>query len=399
MSPRAVRWLFVAVVALFGVEAGRQLELSTDISNFLPRQSDEAFARLASRLADSELTRTMILTVGAPTPDAAVAAARELEQRLREHPEIASLRGGVDAGQLEEVYRVYFPRRFHFVSADPENEIPALLSDDALRRRARDVRAALALPTATLTKRTVAADPIGAFERVVERLRAQRPPLDTRDGRFVTPDGRWAVLFLTTRESAFESKPQERLLDDLAAAFAEVESAAGVPLELEASGTNRFAVAAEASMRRDILWIVSLSVLGVGVVFVLFLRSLRYFALAVFPPASGMLFAAVATQRIFGHLDGLTVAFGATLIGVGIDYSIHVINHYKLDPAAGASAAVRGLRPSLVLGALTTQASFVGLVLTSFPCRLARKAFLGPENATCARLRVGARRLARALLF
>ncbi len=372
---RGVRWLFVLAVAGLAALAARDLEISTDITNFMPRESDAELAVIASRLADSALTRTMILTIGVPAnqgveppaTDVAVAAARELEQRLRGHPEVASLRGGVDPGQLEHVYRTYFPHRFHFLSDDPEREVPRLVSADALRERARRLRDELALPTATLAKRVVAADPIGAFERVVERLRGEQPPLDTRDGRFVTRDGRWAVLFLTTRGSAFESKPQERLLDDLAAAFAEVRAAAGVPLVLEASGSNRFAVAAERSMRRDVHWIAALSFVGVGAVFLAFLRSLRWFALAVMPPLAGMLTAAVATRWIFGHLDGLTLAFGATLIGVGIDYSIHVIDHYRLDPGARGRDVVRKLRPSLVLGALTTMASFVGLTLTSFP--------------------------------
>ena len=368
MSDRAIRWLFALAVALLGAYALRSLELSTDITNFMPRDSDAELAVLASRLADSSLTRTMILTIGAPSADAAVAAASRLAGELREHPEVESLRSGVDAGQLEDVYRVYFPRRFGFVSDEPEREIPRLTAPEALARRARELRAALALPTSTLSKRTAAADPLGAFERIVQRLRGERPALEMHDGGFVTRDGRWAVLFLTTRGSAFDSAPQARLLADLDAAFARVQAAAGeTPLVLETAGANRFAVAAEASMRRDVHWIAALSFLGVAAVFLLFLRSLHYFALALLPPVAGMLCGAVATHLVFGHLDGITIAFGATLIGVAIDYSIHVIDHYRLEPAARSRDVVRRLRPALALGGLTTMASFVGLCITSFP--------------------------------
>ena len=61
------------------------------------------------------------------------------------------------------------------------------------------------------------------------------------------------------------------------------------------------------------------------------------------------------------------MAFGASLIGVAIDYSIHVIDHQRLTPEVPASTIVRRLRPSLLLGASTTMASFAGLMLTSFP--------------------------------
>jgi len=367
MSDRAIRWLFATAAVGFGLYAVTHLEVSTDVTHFMPAESDAELAVLASRLSDSELTRTMILTVGAPEIGTAIASARALADALRDHPEVASLRSGPDADPVEHVYRLYFPRRYYFLSEDPERELPELLSPAALRLRAREVRASLELPTAPLAKRLVAVDPVGAFQRILSRLRTQRPPLDTVDGQFVTLDHRWAVIFLTTRAGAFDSKPQARLLEDLHAAFAKIAAVSPRPLLLEASGANRFAVAAEQSIRRDVHSIVAVSFLGVAAVFLLFFRSLRFFALAVFPSLSGILFAAVAMRVALGRVDGVTLAFGASLIGVAIDYPIHVLDHYRLEPSASARAIVARLRPSLVLGALTTMASFVGLALTSFP--------------------------------
>lgn len=367
MRERRIRLAFAAAMLAMLAYAATHFELSTDVTNFMPEDSREEFAVLASHLADSELTRTMILTVGAPDTATAVEAARALAERLEDHPEVAWLRRGVEREPLEAVYRLYFPRRYRFLSDRPEQEIPALVAPEALRARARDAREQLALPTATFTDRLVAEDPLGAFERVVRRFRGQGSGLETRDGQFVTTDGRWAVLFLATRASAFDSKPQGRLLADLDAAFAAVDAQNDGRLELEVSGANRFAVSAEQSIRRDVYRIAFVSFLGVALVFLAFLRSLHTFALAVFPALAGILTAATATRLVLGHLDGLTMAFGASLIGVAIDYSIHVIDHHRLFPGADARDVVRRLRPSLVLGALTTMASFAGLGLTSFP--------------------------------
>jgi predicted exporter len=367
MSDRAIRWLFAASVAGLAAYAVTHLELSTDITGFLPAESDAELAVLASRLSDSELTRTMILTIGAPRLDAAVGAARSLAEHMREHPQVARIATGVDPDQLEQIHRIYFPRRHYFWSEAPEQDAHERFTPEALRRRAREVRASLALPTATLTKRLAVSDPIGAFESVIGRLGDQRPPLDSWDGAFVTPDRRFAVLFLTTRARAFDSKPQAELLADLATAFEEIAAASAVPLVLEASGTNRFAVAAESSIRRDVHAIVALSFVGIACVFLAFFRSMHFFLLAVFPSISGILFAAVVMRAFGGRLDGVTMAFGASLIGVAIDYSIHVLDHYRLERNAAGREIVRRLRPSLVLGAVTTMASFVGLALTSFP--------------------------------
>ena len=367
MSDRGIRWLFAVTVAALAAYAVTHLELSTDITSFLPAESDAELAVLASRLSDSELTRTMILTIGAPRIEAAVAAARALAQRMGEHEQVARIATGVDPGQLEHLHRIYFPRRHYLWSEEPEREARQRFTPEALGRRAREVRASLALPTATLTKRLATDDPIGTFGEIVNRLRDQRPPLDTFEGHFVTPDREHAVVFLTTRARAFDSGPQAELLADLDAAFSAIAAESPEPLVLEASGANRFAVAAESSIRRDVHAIVAFSFLGIAAVFLAFLRSLHFFLLAVLPPFAGILFAAVAMRAATGRLDGVTMAFGASLIGVAIDYSIHVLDHYRLDPRADGRSVVRRLRPSLALGAVTTMASFVGLALTSFP--------------------------------
>jgi predicted exporter len=367
MSDRAIRWLFLSVLAGLAAWAVANVDLSTDISRFMPGADDAELATLASRLSDSELTRTMILTVGSADLDAAVAAARALADALRADDAVESVRSGVDPEQIEAAYHVYYPRRHAFLSEDPEREIPALAESEALRQRAREVRESLALPTATLTKRLAASDPLGAFERLIGRLGSQRPPLDVHDGVFVTPDRRFAVVFLTTRSSAFDSVPQARLLGAIDAAFVRIAAASPAPVELEKSGANRFAVAAESGIRRDVHWIVALSSLGVAVVFLSFLRSLHYFLLVALPAVSGIVFGTVATSLAFGRIDGVTMAFGACLIGVAIDYSIHVLDHHALDPGAEIRALVRRLRASVLVGGLTTMASFVGLALTSFP--------------------------------
>ncbi|NNL66701.1 MAG: hypothetical protein HKP30_10690, partial [Myxococcales bacterium] len=82
MNDRRVRIGFGVAMAALALYAVARIELSTDITSFMPRESDAELAVLASRLADSELTRTMILTIGSEADDldASVAAARALTQ-------------------------------------------------------------------------------------------------------------------------------------------------------------------------------------------------------------------------------------------------------------------------------------------------------------------------------
>jgi predicted exporter len=365
---RALRLLAWAVLAVgLLVYNGRHLSFVTDITNFLPDGSGSELARLSRELAHSDLARSMALTIGADDPARAVAAAKQLAEALRAHPEVAWLRASADEELQRRVYELYFPRRFYFLSDAPERELPERLSDAGLLAAAQRVRETLALPVSPLLKRVLPEDPLGAFQGILERLAGGEPPLATQDGVWVTRDGRWAVILLATRHSAFDTVVQEPLLDAIHASFAQVRARLGGDLVLEMSGANRFALQAEGAIRSDAYRIGALSLLGVAGVFLLFFRSARSLALALAPALAGVIVGMAACIAVFGRLDGMTVAFGASLIGSTIDYPVHVLNLWSLAPAGTSPWMVaRELRGSLTLAALTTVAGFVGLAATEF---------------------------------
>ena len=368
MNVRLARLAGWAVLcAGLGLYSWRGIDFSNDITNFLPDGRGAELAEISTQLAKSDLARTMMLTLHADDPAHAIAAAKELAATLRAQPEVAWLRAGADPDFLRGAYELYFPHRLYFLSGDPERELPELLSDASLRARAERTRAQLALPSGALLKRVVPEDPLGAFQRLAERLRAGEPPLLTRDGVFTTPDGRYAVILLATRDAPFDSQAQRPLLDAMWAKFAELRGRLGPDLALETAGVNRFAVAAEAEIKGDFNWISTLSGVGCALLSLIFFRSFLSLALVMVPGFVGLLVAVAVGLLVFGRLDGMTIAFGASLIGVTIDYPTYVLILWSLSPGGESAWSVaRRHAGSLTMAALTTIASFGGMAFTSF---------------------------------
>jgi predicted exporter len=367
VNPRRSLLLLALVLAGMTVVITTRLTFGTNITNLMPSGTPGTLADISRRLTETELSRTMVLCIGAPDLDTAVAAAREFAAALRMMPDVAWVRSGVDPDVLNAVYQIYFPRRFYFLSDDPAR-IAELTSGGALRAQAARTKAELALPTAPLLKRLVASDPLGGFRRILERFQGQQPPLDTRDGQFVTRDGRFAVLFLGTKPSAFDGKSQRRLLAELQARFDAIAAKHPGPLTLEKSGANLFAVAIERSIRGEVDLAMGLAVLSVLLWFHAFFRSGRSLLLTAVPMVSGLVVATGLGVLVFGHLDGLTLGFGAALIGVVVDYPTFLLCHLCFSPHRGdVPGTLRRTRPSIALGGLTTMASFAGLGFTSFP--------------------------------
>ena len=131
---RLLAWTIAGV--LLAVYIARHLTFVTDITNFMPDGSASELAGLSRELAHSDLARTMVLTIGGPEPARAVAAAKQMAEALRGHPEVAWLRSSADDELQRRTYELYFPRRFYFLSEEPEQLLtPRVPAHRRARRR------------------------------------------------------------------------------------------------------------------------------------------------------------------------------------------------------------------------------------------------------------------------
>jgi predicted exporter len=361
--------LALAAAFLLGLGAfvALRLEVSLGVTHFLATESERELSTVARRIAESALTRTMVLAVGAPDLATSIRAAREWATALAAHPEVDVVRSRPDPRLASQVFALYFPRRLLFLSARPEIELRERLTDPGLRAAARDLRAELVLPQAALVKDLAGADPWQAFPRILRRFEASRlGGLRVIDDQFVDAGARSAILFLTTRHSAFDPGHQALLGDFLDRSFDALDQRFGGDLTLERSGAHRFAAASERRAREDIARVSGLSLLGLVFLFLVAFRSPRLLLISLVPLVGGTLVATALAIVVFGRVHALTLAFGATLIGVCVDYPIHYVNHRTQLPDASPELQ-RRLWSALAMGALTTLAGFAVLAGSDFP--------------------------------
>jgi predicted exporter len=231
-----------------------------------------------------------------------------------------------------------------------------------------------------------------AFPALLRRLQgAGTPALELREGRFLSRTGDSAIIFLGTVAPALASARNAPLLAHIEQEFDALDRAAGGELSLELSGVHRFAVRAEQSMRRDITRISILSTLGILALFLLVFRSIRLIAVASLPLVAGLLTGVAACLLLYGRVNGLTLAFGGALVGVCIDYPIHLLAHWLVDDdAPDASAALRVVWPGIRLGAATSFVGFAALAGAGFPGIREIGIFAGAGIAGAVAITVGA---------
>lgn len=349
-----------AAIVAVAAWAVAHLEVTTEITHFLPESEDTELAQVAREITESDLNRSITLVVEADDPATTATATRQLADALRARGDVAWVRSGPGEDLNEAFHALYFERRHLFFDASA-----APLSDEALREAAAALKRRVAGPTGAFITRIAPRDPLLAFPGHLERMReAQQGGLRIQDGVFLSEDGR-GVIFLASVASPFDSDASRALVSGIADAIAAVEAEHGA--SVAQSGVHRFAVASEAAIRDDVTRISVVSTIGVLLLFLFLFRSLRYLLLGALPLLAGFAIALAVSVVLFGRIHGLSLAFGATLIGVGIDYVAHALNHHTLTPATDPKTSLRKIWPGLALGAATTLAGLAGLAWTSFP--------------------------------
>lgn len=368
-----------------GVDAARKFTIETSMEHFLPAKGERKLYRISRELIDSHLTSRMVLTLGIESREQTreqrrellLAAAADFEKSLKKLDGVSAITRGPPAGIEESFFEIYFPRRFAFFSVDPEKDASVRFGDARLKSDAARLKDALASPEGAFVRSLAPRDPWLLFFDFVMAAGNSALRLDVEQGQFFSRSSApgdshshedFAIFFIELRDSALDSTAQAPLLQGIDAAFAALQGVHGRELLLEASGANRFAVATERSIKKDIERVFGLSTLGLLLLFLVFFRSPGRLLFLLLPVVSGLVLALWFTLTVFGSVHALTLAFGGSLIGVAIDYPVHTLCHHDLV-AQGHPGAVtaRAIRPSLGLAAGTTILGLLGLSWAAFP--------------------------------
>ncbi len=124
--------------------------------------------------------------------------------------------------------------------------------------------------------------------------------------------------------------------------------------------------------QRDTIVATAIALVGVAVLFIVAFRQVRRPLLVVAMLVVAVCWAMGFTTLTVGHLNILSVAFMPILIGLGIDFGIHLLARYgeerahQQDFAASIRTAYWHTGPSVVAAALTTALAFYAIMLADF---------------------------------
>ncbi len=320
--------LLLLIAAVLAAVAAWRLNVTYDLAYFLPEPTTAAQRILIERLGQGPGAQIVYVVL----PEATAIEADAAGQRLRELRGVRRVYPQVEELDLETIPAVAW--RHRFLLADlPEDEaawqeiLAARLVDAGLA----DTEAALDL---------IAADPLLASLDALSSFATAAPNYEYEDERY---------LLVQTTVPAFDVGGQTTLVEDLRATLGDTGFA-----HARLYGIGVYGADLQAAVRREATVFSALASIALAALLYWRFRSAAVVVAIGAPMLAGAAAGLCSLALIYNQVHGIVLAFGFTLLGVVVDYPLHLFSH-----RSGRSAVWRTLR----IGVGSTLAAYGAFLL------------------------------------
>jgi predicted exporter len=341
---RSAPWLALLLLAIATITL--RLNISFDISAFFPADTELTHAVLLEQFQNGPGSRILVVGIRGVDEERLVDISDQMRTELKADARFSAVMNGElseDIDALPEPVASYF-----LLMRDVDYTREALQA--AIDARLRD----LALGGGSALLKLFARDPFIHTLDILDRL----APASMTGDMWFAADGS-AVLMLETRASAVDIAAQADAVRKIQEVFSKLTDSDQLVLDI--TGAGAFGVELKKIIRAEAQKRSILASIALLLVLFVFYRSPRYLLLASLPIGMGYVVGLAAVSLLFDSVHGITLAFGFTLMGVAIDYPLHLFSHTQ--DSAGETAMQR-IWPTMRLGALSTALAYMALAFS-----------------------------------
>ncbi|MGB4073725.1 MMPL family transporter [Pseudomonas sp.] len=362
--PRGFLLLLAVLLALAAWQWRNGPPVAADMLALLPAGSGDALVQQAEQRMQEPLNRDLLLLIGHPQRDQAIALAQQVGEQWRGSGRFAQVQWSVDSDLA--ALRDYL--RNNRLALLPSADRQLLLKQP---QQLIEQRAAQLFDTfAGLSLLPIEQDWLGLGVRAQQALNpGSRIQADLSSGALLLeePGMTWALLRASAQGSAFDMQEPPLIAAQVADTRAQIETAGG---QLLAAGGVLYAAAGQAKATREISLIGGGATFGTLLLLLLAFRRVRVLV-SLLPIGMALLAGCTACVLVFGQINALTLVLGASLVGVAADYPQHYLSKSWSNAEGSESwsswGALRATLPGLSLSLGTNLIGYLALAFTPFP--------------------------------
>ena len=354
----AIYITFAALLLLAGFFAWK-VKFEEDISKILPK--DKKIEKLNEVFENSKFMDKLVVTVSlkdttAAAPDNLVAYADTLVENIQQKlsPFIAKINYKVDDELALKLFGTVSDQLPVYLNEKDYTAIDSLITPAKIRETLEEDLRTLTSPAGFALKNMISKDPVGITLLGLKKLQQLQydENFELYDNYIVTKDRKHLMLFITpkfppnnTAQNALLLKGLDTLIDNKTS-----NVSAGY------FGATAVSVGNALQLRKDSLLTQGVTILFIVVFLGLYFRKKRAPFLILIPVIFGALFSLACIYFIKGKISVIALGTGSVVLGIAVNYSLHVFNHYR--HTRNMRQVIKDLAMPMTVGSLTTIGGF-----------------------------------------
>jgi uncharacterized protein len=357
--------VFIGLFLLTGFFA-LKIKPEEDISKVLPkdRESEKLNELLHSaRFADKLVLMISLKDSVRVSPDTLASFSDSFSSILRsQYPELMhDVQDRINDSLVSGLMAIVTDHLPVFLEPEDYLYIDSLNNPQRLKEiLTRDIQT-LASPAGFVMKSFITRDPVGVANPVFKKIRQLQydENFELYDGHVITKDNRFMLLFVSPAFPADNTGKNSQLLNGMDKIIAGLQSRGFASVDANYFGAVAVAAGNATQLRRDSILTLSITTLFLVLFISWYFKKKRAPFIILLPVILGALFSLSIIFWIKGTISVIALAAGSIVLGIAINYSLHVYNHFR--HRRDMKAVIADLVFPLTIGGLTTIGGFLCL--------------------------------------
>lgn len=344
-----------------------QLRFEEDITRIIPKSDkSDITTKVLKQVNFSDKITVLIESKNAKSTDELIENANLFVEKTKKLKLfIKNIQGVVANDSITETYDFVYNNLPLFLDDTDYKLIESKISKDSIYKKVENNFVTLTSPSGMIAKDFILKDPLSLGFIAMNNLQQLNSGNDfvLQDGYIFTKDKKALLLFITPKLEGSETEKNTYFVNELKKIQDNLNSQFKNKTELSYFGSTFIAVANAEQIKSDIFKTVIISLTTLLLILIFFYKKWLMPIIVFIPTLFGVLFALLFLYLLRDTISAISLSVGAVLLGVTIDYSLHILTHYRNNN--NIEHLYKEITKPLIMSSSTTALAFVCLLFVN----------------------------------
>nr|WP_294931493.1 1-acyl-sn-glycerol-3-phosphate acyltransferase [uncultured Flavobacterium sp.] len=277
-------------------------------------------------------------------------------------PYITGIQGKIEEENIQETIDFVYGNLPLFLNNKDYETIQNKLQKDSIAATVEGNYKSIISPSGFVTKDFILQDPLGISFIALKKLQQLNVGDDfiLDNGFVMTKDKKKLLLFITSNLPSSETEKNTIFAEKLKSIQENLNQKFKSKTSISYFGSALIAVANANQIKSDIMLTTTIAMVTLMLILILFYRKILIPLIIFIPTVFGALFAVAFLYFVKEQISAISLGIGSILLGITIDYSLHILTHYKHN--SDIKTLYKDITMPVIMSSSTTAVAFLCLL-------------------------------------